>query len=65
MTYGTRDDGTGYIELNAEENKAFQRGVGIFRRTADAKGVATICLKLTRPKRKRDRFPEAMGYQRS
>ena len=60
MTYGTQVGGNGYIHLTAEENARFKAGKPVIKETGDANGMVVITLKMTRPKSRAKRFPEAI-----
>lgn len=56
MTFGTREDGSGYLELTKEEVEALKARKPVVKHTGDCNGHAKITVKLTRPRSKVDRF---------
>lgn len=56
MTFGTRQDGTGYLELTKEEVELLKARKPVVKRSAYAKGHFKITVKMTQPRSKADRF---------
>ena len=64
MTYGGKEDGGATFTLTPEEHARFKSGKPVIKKTGDNRGMATITLKMTRPKAKSRRFPvEIYGDQ--
>lgn len=57
MTYGSQEDGTGYLELTAEDNERLKEGKPVVIRSGDAFGLFTIQVQLIRPNKRSNRFP--------
>ena len=62
MTYGSKEDGSGYLLLTPEENEAFKKGKPIKKISGDCHGIFRILAKITRPRSKDKRFPASCGY---
>ncbi len=60
MTYSSNEKGEGFIALTPEENEAFKQGQAVTKTNGDTHGMFKICLKLSRPRSKAKRFPEAI-----
>lgn len=57
MIYGGEQNGGATFTLSPEEHEQFKQGKAVIKRVGDCNGEATITLKMTRPRRLRDRFP--------
>jgi hypothetical protein len=53
MTYGTDENGNGYLRLTPEENKQFKQGEKIVKRSGDCHGDFDIVAQLIRKDTKR------------
>jgi hypothetical protein len=56
MTFGTRQDGTGYLELSKAEVELLKARKPVVKRGAYAKGHFKITVKMTQPRSKEARF---------
>ena len=56
--YSTNSEGGGNLALTAQEVKDLTDGKPVVKRSGDSHGMFTITVKITRPRAKKDRFPE-------
>lgn len=66
MTYGSTEDGGATFALTPQEHQDFKEGKPVVKLVGSSQGEARIVLKMTRPRRNRDRYPPEIygeGYK--
>lgn len=56
MIWGSKEDGSGVLELTKAEQDLLKAGKPVIKRSGDSKGHFKVVVKLTRPRAKKDRF---------